>query len=427
MLTKKRVYDAIVQLLNSSPFKRESLQLTVKRSLKCYVQKYNDHFMLIRYNGEIALKGKNRTKFQWQLMTNISCALKGVSCGNVQRLGARMILALTSESPRDIIREHLSAVFGIANFSEAIIVGRDIKAIREAAWEIAEKVNFKSFKIITRRSDKSFPLNSDQINRDIGTHLQTMSGAVVKMDNPDFTCFIEITPQAIFISTEKIPGPGGLPVGSSERAVSLISSGIDSPVASYKLMKRGVKLTYVHFYSQPYTNRNSQRNTEDLVCLLNRHQYVSDLYLVPFFEIQRHIMTHVPASYRVIFYRRAMLRIAEVIAKRVHAVAIITGDSVGQVASQTLSNMRAIDEVTTVPILRPLAGYDKQEIISQARRIGTYEISTEPYEDCCSAFVPKHPETYSNLEKVRDIESTLNLNPLLEQTIEQTQCKTFKF
>jgi len=216
---------------------------------------------------------------EWQLMTNISRALKGVPCGNVQRLGKRMILVLTSESPRDIIRERLSAVFGIANFSEAITVGRDIKAIQEVAWEIAEKVNFKSFKIITRRSDKSFPLNSDQINRDIGTHLQTMSGAVVKMDNPDFTCFIEITPQAIFISTEKIPGPGGLPVGSSERAVSLISSGIDSPVASYKLMKRGVKLTYVHFHSQPYTNRNSQLNTEDLVCLLNRHQYVSDLYL----------------------------------------------------------------------------------------------------------------------------------------------------
>jgi len=149
--------------------------------------------------------------------------------------------------------------------------------------------------------------------------------------------------------------------------------------------------------------------------------------MVPFVEIKRHIMTHVPASYRVIFYRRAMLHIAEVIAKRVHAIAIITGDNVGQVASQTLSNMRAIDEVTTVPILRPLAGYDKHEIIDEARRIGTYEISTEPYEDCCSAFVPKHPETRSNFEKVRDIESTLNLNPHLEQTIEQTQCKTFKF
>ena len=247
------------------------------------------------------------------------------------------------------------------------------------------------------------------------------------MDNPDLTCFIEIAPQRIFIYAEKISAPGGLPVGSNERAVSLISSGIDSPVASYKIMKRGVKLTYVHFHSQPYTNRNSQRNTEDLVRLLTRHQYVSDLYLVPFVEIQRHIMTRAPASYRVILYRRAMLRIAEDIAQKVDALALVTGENVGQVASQTLSNMRVIEEVTPLPILRPLAGDNKEEIINEARRIGTYQISIEPYEDCCSVFVPKHPETRANLEKVREIESTLDLAPLIEQTLEQTERKTFKF
>ncbi len=386
----------------------------------------NDRFILIHYH-EIGLKGKNRGKFERRLMTNITRALKGVPCGKLERLSGRMMLALTSESPIDVIRERLSTVFGIANFSEAVVAKRNIEAIRETAWALAQKADFESFKIVTRRGDKTFPFNSDQINRDVGKHIQTLSGARVLMDNPDLTCFIEIAPQRIFIYAKKIPAPGGLPVGSNESAVSLISSGIDSPVASYKIMKRGVKLTYVHFHSQPYTNRNSQRNTEDLVRLLTRHQYVSDLYLVPFVEIQRHIMTRAPASYRVILYRRAMLRIAEVIAEKVNAQALVTGENVGQVASQTLSNMRVIEEVTPLPILRPLAGDNKEEIINEARRIGTYQISIEPYEDCCSVFVPKHPETRANLEKVCEIESTLDLAPLIAQTLEQTERKTFKF
>lgn len=386
----------------------------------------NDRFILIHYH-EIGLKGKNRGRFERCLMTNITRALKDVPYGKLERLSGRMMLALTSESPTDVIRERLSTVFGIANFSEAVIAKRNIEAIRETAWTLAQKIDFQSFKIVTRRGDKTFPLNSDQINRDVGKHIQTLSGARVLMDNPDLTCFIEIAPQRIFIYAEKIPAPGGLPVGSNESAVSLISSGIDSPVASYKIMKRGVKLTYVHFHSQPYTNRNSQRNTEDLVRLLTRHQYISDLYLVPFVEIQRHIMTRAPASYRVILYRRAMLRIAETIAQKVNAQALVTGENVGQVASQTLSNMRVIEEVIPLPILRPLAGDNKEEIINEARRIGTYQISIEPYEDCCSVFVPKHPETRANLEKVREIESTLDLAPLIEQTLEQTERKTFKF
>ena len=386
-----------------------------------------DHrFILIHYH-EIGLKGKNRGRFERRLMTNITRALKDVPCGKLERLSGRMMLALTSESPIDVIRERLSTVFGIANFSEAVLAKRNIEAIRETAWRLAQKADFESFKIVTRRGDKTFPLNSDQINRDVGKHIQTLSGARVLMDNPDLICFIEIAPQRIFIYAEKIPAPGGLPVGSNESAVSLLSSGIDSPVASYKIMKRGVKLTYVHFHSQPYTNRNSQRNTEDLVRLLTRHQYVSDLYLVPFVEIQRHIMTQAPASYRVILYRRAMLRIAEAIAEKVDAQALVTGENVGQVASQTLSNMRAIEEVTPLPILRPLAGDNKEEIINEARRIGTYQISIEPYEDCCSVFVPKHPETRANLEKVREIESALDLAPLIAQTLEQTERKTFKF
>ena len=386
----------------------------------------NNRFILIHYH-EIGLKGKNRGAFERRLITNINRALKDIPCGKVQRISGRMMLALTPESPVEMIHKRLTTVFGIANFSEAVTVDRNIEAIRETAWALAQKTEFESFKMVTKRGDKTFPLNSEQINRDVGAHIQQLSGTRVQMDNPDLTCFVEIAPQQIFIYAEKISAPGGLPVGSNEHAVSLISSGIDSPVASYKLMKRGVKLTYVHFHSHPYTNRNSQRNTEEIVHLLNQHQFISDLYAVPFVEIQRHIMTEAPASYRVILYRRAMLRIAEAIANKVGALALVTGENVGQVASQTLSNMRAIEEVTPLPILRPLAGDNKEEIINEARRIGTYEISIEPYEDCCSVFVPKHPETRANLEKVRDIDAKLDLDPIIEQTLEQTELKTFKF
>ena len=243
------------------------------------------------------------------------------------------------------------------------------------------------------------------------------------MDDPDLTCFIEITSSGTFIYAEKFPGPGGLPVGSNERAVSLISSGIDSPVASYKIMKRGVTLSFVHFHSQPYTNRNSERNVEELIQVLNRHQFRSKLYSVPFVEIQRHIMQFGLEGYRVVLYRRVMLRIAEAIAHRERAHCLVTGDNVGQVASQTLINLSAIEEVTLMPVLRPLAGDNKDEIIERAKRIGTYEISIEPYEDACTVFIPKHPTTRARLDQIHYCESKMDLDTLIEQAIEATEVK----
>ena len=380
--------------------------------------------MLIHYH-EIGLKGRNRGRFENLLVHNIERALKDVPSGPVRRISGRILMDFAPDSPRQTIREALARVFGIANFSEAIHTTATIENFREAAWAVAQAADFDSFKIVTKRSDKSFPMNSEEINRDVGAFVQARSQAQVKMDAPDLICFIEISRQGTFVYGEKVPGPGGLPVGVSERAVSLLSSGIDSPVASYKMMKRGVRLSFVHFHSQPYTNRNSQRNTEELVRLLTRYQYRSTLYLVPFVEIQRHIMTHATSGYRVILYRRAMFRIAEAIAAREGAPALVTGENVGQVASQTLSNLRAIEEVTLLPVLRPLAGDNKEEIILQARRIGTYETSIEPYEDCCSVFVPKHPETRADLDTVREMESQLDLAPLIEQALEATEVKTF--
>ena len=386
----------------------------------------NERLFLIHYH-EISLKGKNRARFEQRLQRNIDRALKGIPRGSVRRMFGRMTLELTPDSPMDVIRERLAHVCGIANFAEAVTVERTIEALRETAWALAEKAKFESFRITTKRSDKSFFMNSDAICRDVGAYVKERSGAQVKMKDADLEIYIEITTSRLFMYAEKIPAPGGLPVDAKERAMSLISSGIDSPVASFKMMKRGVHLSFVHFHSQPYTNKNSQRNTEELVQVLNRYQYVSDLFLVPFVEIQRHIMTVAIASYRVILYRCCMVRIAAALAERAHCQALVTGDNVGQVASQTLANIRAIEEVTLMPILRPLAGDNKEEIIEQARKIGTYELSIEPYEDCCSVFVPKHPETRAKLDMVHKIESKLDLDRMIAQTLEQVEVKTFKF
>ncbi len=379
----------------------------------------SERVVLIHYH-EIGLKGRNRGRFEQQLVTNIARALKGLPRGAVRRLSGRIVLELAPDAETGAIRERLADVFGIANYSEAICVPTAIEHIRAGTWDVVRRKDFGSFKIAARRGDKSFPLTSEQINRDVGAHVQSLSRAQVKLNDPDLTCHIEVSYQGAFIYTGKMPGPGGLPVGANERAVSLLSSGIDSPVASYKTMKRGVRLSFVHFHSQPYTNRSSQRNTEELVRVLTRYQYRSTLYLVPFVEIQRRVMTHAPPGYRVILYRRAMLRIAEAIAEREGAQALVTGESVGQVASQTLSNMRAIEEVTALPVLRPLSGDNKEEIIDLARRIGTYDISIEPYEDCCTVFVPKHPETRADLNVVHEIEPKLGLPPLIDQALMST-------
>ena len=384
-----------------------------------------EKLILIHYH-EVGLKGRNRGRFENQLITNIKRTLTGVETGPVRRISGRLYLELTPESPIGVIRERLGWVFGVANYSEALKVPNDMEALRQAAWAAAQKTTFQSFKIVTRRSDKTFAFNSDDINRDVGSYVQDRSQADVRMADPDLVCYIEVTTNGSFVYAEKFPGPGGLPVGSNEKAVSLISSGIDSPVASYKIMKRGVTLSFVHFHSQPYTNRNSERNVEEIVRHLMRHQFKAKLYSVPFVEIQRHIMQHGPEGYRVVLYRRAMLRIAEAVARRERAHCLVTGDNVGQVASQTLLNLKAIEEVTLYPVLRPLAGDNKDEIVEQAKIIGTYDISIEPYEDACTVFIPKHPTTRADLNEIHKAESGMDLDSLIEQTLRDTAVKVIE-
>jgi len=286
---------------------------------------------------------------------------------------------------------------------------------------------FQSFRIETQRGDKTFPLTSPEINRQLGAAVQEKSGARVDLDNAEFTVTVEILPHDAFFGFNKIAGAGGLPVGSSGRVAALISGGFDSPVAAYRMMQRGCRIIFVHFHSVPYQDKTSQEKVRQLVQLLTRHQFTSRLYMVPFAEIQRQIVAAVARPLRVVLYRRMMLRIAEAIARQEKAKALITGESLGQVASQTLDNMAVIQQAARLPILRPLVGMDKQEIIDQSRRIGTFEVSSVPDQDCCQLFVPKHPATKARFIDVEEDETKLDVKDLLRYGMENAIEEDFRF
>lgn len=384
------------------------------------------HCVVVHY-AEIGLKGGNRSQFENQLRRNIKKALSRTNLKWVERSFGRFLLFFEGAIDRQTVAEQLGRVFGIAHFSPAIITEQDMDAITAAALREVEGKNFASFRVTTRRAQKEFRYNSQEISTIVGAAIQKKTGVRVDLRHPELTCYIEIFNNNALIYAEKIKGPGGLPVGVSEKAVALLSSGIDSPVASWKMMKRGVKVIFVHFHSAPATTRASIENTRKLVQLLTGYQYNSRLYLVPFLPVQQKIMLDAPAGYRVLLYRRSMFRLAEAIARKEKATALVTGESVGQVASQTLSNIRVINEVVSLPVLRPLIGEDKIDITELAQRIGTFRISTEPYEDCCSLFVPRHPETRANPERIRAVEEQLNLEPLYREALQAAEIEKFRY
>ena len=304
---------------------------------------------------------------------------------------------------------------------------RDIDVLRERILTSLNGARFESFRIETQRGDKTFPLTSPEINRQLGAAVKEKSGARVDLENAEFTVTVEILPRDAFFGFNKIVGAGGLPVGASGRVVALISGGIDSPVAAYRMMQRGCRLIFVHFHSVPFQDRTSQEKVRQLVTMLTRHQFNSRLYLVPFGEIQRQIVAAVARPLRVVLYRRMMLRIAEAIARKEKAKALVTGESLGQVASQTLDNMSVIQQAARLPILRPLVGMDKQEIIDQARRIGTFEISSIPDQDCCQLFVPKHPATKARFADVEQDELKFAVKELTGYGLDNAAEEEFRF
>ena len=384
---------------------------------------------IVCHYHEIGLKGKNRRFFEEKLIENIKRALPARSFDFVRRISGRILVKLleapatgASASSKRRTEESLKNVFGLAFFAPAFNCRQDLASIQNKTLEILKGVKFKTFKIAAQRSKKEFSLSSQQVNEKVGEFILKKMKKKVDLEKPDVSVFIEIVDKYVFLYTQKIQGPGGLPVSSGGKAVALLSGGIDSPVAAFKTMKRGVRIVFAHFHAYPYTNRASIEKAKEIVKILNRYQFRSKLYLVPFSEIQKEILLKTPEKLRVIFYRRYMFRIAEEIAKTEKAKALVTGESLGQVASQTLENLGVIEEAVGLPVLRPLVGEDKKETIDSAKSIGTFEISILPDQDCCSRFLPKHPETRADLKAVKAAEKTLNLWRLLRKAIQNKTC-----
>jgi len=379
-----------------------------------------DRFFLIHYN-ELGLKKGNRDYFENALCRNINSVLQDCQVERAKRISGRLLLPLSANADVSEIKKRLGQVFGIAYFGEAWASPQVVENLETNAWALMQGHPFTSFRIEAHRANKNFPHTSVEINQRVGAYVKQRSGARVDLEEAEMTCWIEIVEKYALIYLERSPGPGGLPVGTSGKVVVLLSGGIDSPVAAWKMIKRGCTSVFVHFHSFPYTNKESQEKAKQIVQLLCHYALQAKIYLVPFAEVQRHIMVDTPLDTRVILYRRYMLRLAEQIARREKARVLVTGDSVGQVASQTIENIDVISRAVSMPILRPLIGEDKVEIIEIARQIGTYEISIQPDQDCCSLFVPKHPETKANLPEIEKSEAQLNVGDAMNAAMESAE------
>ena len=383
-------------------------------------------YVVIHYN-EIGLKGKNQPLFLRRLEANLLRATTGMGVRRVDERSGRMVLTLAPEYDWSSIRERVRCVFGVANFALAERSDPDMGSLKDAVDRALEGRSFESFKVATRRAYKPFPLTSEDLNRELGAFVLARMETRVDLDHPEVTIHVEVLPRDIYFSLGREAGPGGLPVGVSGSVVALLSGGIDSPVAAHRLLKRGCRVVFVHYHSHPFQDSTSRQKAADLAHCLTRFQFHSRLYLVPFGEVQREIVAKAPGPLRVVLYRRFMARIAAEIAHREGAKALVTGESLGQVASQTLDNLAVVEEAISMPILRPLIGSDKEEIVQQARALGSYQISILPDQDCCSLFAPRHPATFSTLEEIQRAESHLSVDNLVQLALDQIEIRAFEF
>lgn len=388
---------------------------------------------------EIALKGRNRPMFLRALQENI-CRVTKLPKKNVRIEEGRLIVVLNFASfhPNNIspwldtsyfssaVEKQLSHVFGVSSFSRAILVkaeyGEIERALNTSILDSMLVFNYKTFAIHATRGDKKFSMTSQELNVKLGAFVNGKFGKKVDLANPEITFYVEVFPGGALVYTQKIPGPGGLPVGTQPKVAVLLSGGIDSPVAAYRIMKRGAPIITIHFHSYPFTSRASIDKVKELAGVLARYGGPTKLYLVPLSEAQKAVVQNCAEPYRVLLYRRLMVRIAQELAHREGAKALVTGESLGQVASQTVENIGVTDAVATIPIFRPLIGYDKEEIIAEARRIGTYEISILPHDDCCTLMMPKNPATRARLADVEREESKVDVEKLIQAAIKQTIC-----
>ncbi|TYO98910.1 thiamine biosynthesis protein ThiI [Geothermobacter ehrlichii] len=382
-----------------------------------------DARIIIHYS-EIATKGKNRAYFENALVKRIRQAVGGQA--QVYKRYGRIVCVPHDHADPQRLRDNLKRVPGIAHFSMGVAAPKDVEAIKEKAAELLRQSEFATFGVRTNRSDKTFPVNSNEISRQVGGYLAATLDKKVNLTRPDLWLFIELTHRETLLYSEKIPGPGGLPVGVSGKVVASLSGGIDSPVAAWMMMKRGCEIIFGHIRNETQFAGAAVSKIENLVSTLARSQRRAKLYIFPFGDIQRHIIAFVPAKERMIVYRRCMMRLLNMLAEQEGAGAIVTGDSLGQVASQTLDNMRCIQAASERPVLAPLVGLNKDEIIAIAEQVGTYEDSIQPYPDCCSFMIAPHPETRANLEEIERYEANMpQLDELLRQCLEQAELRLF--
>lgn len=383
-----------------------------------------DH-ILIRY-GELSLKGKNRKNFIHRLSDNLKKALKGFPTLEFEAQYDRMYVYLRQEDC-DAVCEVIAKVFGISSFSPAMKVEPTMEAVLDSINQAIDLSTPHTFKVKARRHDKSFELNSDAINRAVATQILKNSDWKVDVHHPEVTILIEVRADAIYVMTEKIEGAGGFPVGVGGRAMVLLSGGIDSPVAAYLMMKRGIHLEAIHFAAPPYTSAEARDKVFQLARLIAPYQGDLVVHVVPFTTLQLAIYQHAPESYAITLMRRMMMRIADGLAQKRHCLAIGTGESVGQVASQTLESMNCINAVTNMPMIRPVVCMDKVEIIDIARHIGTYETSILPFEDCCTIFTPKAPVTKPRKEKCEAYEARWDWQEMVDDCINMAEMVRISF
>jgi tRNA uracil 4-sulfurtransferase len=381
-------------------------------------------YLVGRYH-EIVLKGRNRWRFVEQLKQNLRAAFADYRLGAMRSEGPRLITQLPEQISDAVAAERAALIFGLQNFSISHAVALDIEAIKRLAVAIAAgmqaQVPKATFRVSARRAEKRFALNSMEIDRLVGAAVGSALALKVDLENPGLTISIEILPDAAYVSVGKLAGGGGLPVGITGRGLVLLSGGIDSPVAAYRMMRRGMRVDFLHFHSHPLVSSASREKASELAAHLTRYEAHSNLMLAPFASAQREIVARAPRSLRVVLYRRLMMRIGSVLAQNIGAQALVTGESLGQVASQTLENMMVIEQAAAIPILRPLIGMDKNEIINEARQISTFDTSILPDEDCCSLFVPAHPETHARANEVAEAEAILDTARMVEEAVKRTE------
>ena len=374
--------------------------------------------------GEIVLKGLNKRHFEQKFMQNVRRRLKGMGEFNIYCLQSTVYVEPLGDCDMDAVLEAMTQVFGAASVMRAAACEKDIAAIARRAIEyLADDMRAaKSFKVETKRSDKSFPLSSIQVSQQVGGELaEAFPDTAVDVHNPELTVHVEIRDLAAYVHSAPLPGAGGMPVGSNGVAVTLLSGGIDSPVSSYMIAKRGVRLVPVHFFSFPYTSELAKEKVIDLAKILTRYCGRMTLEIVPFTHIQEEIRDKCPEEYFTIIMRRFMMRLSQRIADYNGAKALVTGENLGQVASQTMEAMACTEAVCRSPILRPLIGFDKEEIVRYARKIGTFETSTLPYEDCCTVFTPRHPRTRPRLDDVETVEAALDVQALVDEAFKNIE------